>query len=209
MEKLKIEKLVLGMVQTNVYLAVNQETEEAILIDPAAEAASIARLLEERGYHPAGILLTHGHFDHIGAAEELAARFGLKIGAGSLETGVLGDSVKNLSAMYGRPFTVKADCLYKDGDDFEMAGFSIRVFHTPGHTEGGVCYYLPGEAALFSGDTLFNGSVGRTDFPTGSMSVLVRSVRKITGSLPGDTAVYPGHGPDTTIAYEKECNPFL
>ena len=154
-------------------------------------------------------MLTHGHFDHIGAARELADTYGILIGAGSGEADVLRDTEKNLSGQFGEPFTVQPDKLYTDKEEFMMAGFRIQVLHTPGHTKGGVCYYFPDEAALFSGDTLFCEGVGRTDFPTGSMSVLVNSVRGLFAILPENTIVYPGHGCETTIAHEKENNPFV
>jgi glyoxylase-like metal-dependent hydrolase (beta-lactamase superfamily II) len=102
-----------------------------------------------------------------------------------------------------------ADTYVKDGQELELAGFQIKVFHTPGHTPGGVCYYLPDEQVLMSGDTLFCGSVGRTDFPGGSMSQLVRSVSEKLFTLPGEVKVYPGHERSTSIAFEKEYNPFF
>ena len=209
MGKLKVEKRVLGMVRTNVYLAVNTETKEAILIDPADAAEALERDIAALGVHPVGILLTHGHFDHIGAAEKLAERYQIKIGAGSEEADVMSAAALNLSTQFGRPFTASPDCLYADKEELLLAGFRIQVLCTPGHTKGGVCYYLPEEGALFSGDTLFCESVGRTDFPTGSMSVLARSVRGLLEALPDETAVYPGHESETTIAHEKEFNPFV
>lgn len=209
MGKLKVEKRVLGMIHTNVYLAVNTETKEAILIDPADDAGRLKRDIEALGVRPVGILLTHGHFDHIGAAKELAEHYGIPIVAGSEETEVLADPGINMSGQFTDPFGLTADRLYGDGETLSMAGFWIRVFHTPGHTKGGVCYYLPEEGVLFSGDTLFCGTIGRTDLPTGSMSALVRSVRGLLENLPDETAVYPGHSSDTTIAYEKEYNSFV
>lgn len=209
MGKLKVEKRVLGMIHTNVYLAVNTETKEAILIDPADDAGRLERDIEALDVKPAGILLTHGHFDHIGAARELADTYGIKIGAGSEEEDVMADPAINMSGQFTEPFGITVDCLYADGETFFMAGFRIRVIHTPGHTKGGVCYYLPEEGVLFSGDTLFCGTIGRTDLPTGSMSALVRSVRGLLADLPDETAVYPGHSSDTTIAYEKEYNSFV
>lgn len=209
MADLKIGRLMMGICQTNCYFVYQEGKSEVIFIDPADKGGYIYDALQERGFTVAGILLTHGHFDHIGAARELADTYGILIGAGSGEADVLRDTEKNLSGQFGEPFTVQPDKLYIDKEEFMMAGFRIQVLHTPGHTKGGVCYYFPDEAALFSGDTLFCEGVGRTDFPTGSMSVLVNSVRGLFAILPENTIVYPGHGCETTIAHEKENNPFV
>lgn len=119
------------------------------------------------------------------------------------------DSLLNLSANFGEPFTAVADMLHTDGQELFLAGMNIQVLHTPGHTQGSVCYYFPDEQVLFSGDTLFYGSIGRTDFPTGSMSELVHSAKEKLLILPEEVKVYPGHGEETTIRYEKKYNPFL
>lgn len=209
MGKLHLEKMVLGMVGTNFYLAVNEETKEALLIDPPDRADLIAAKVAELEIQPVGILLTHGHFDHIGAATETAGRYGIPVLAHEAEVDVLENTGINLSGNFGGGFTVKADRTVRDGEEFTMAGFQIQVFHTPGHTKGGACYYLPEEQVLFSGDTLFCESIGRTDFPTGSMSALVRSARHLTEVLPEETKVYPGHESMTDIAHEKLYNPYL
>ena len=209
MGKLQIEKMVLGQVSTNCYLAVNTQTKEVILIDPADAPRRIERKIKESGLKPVAILLTRGHFDHIGAAPELGTLYDIMIYAHEEEQEVMADSMLNLSANFGEPFGAEPDMLLSDGQELVLAGMEIQVLHTPGHTKGGVCYYLPKEGVLFSGDTLFYCSIGRTDFPTGSMSELVRSAKKKLLILPEDTKVYPGHGEDTTIHYEKKYNPFL
>lgn len=208
MEKLRIETMQLGMIATNCYLVIHQETGEALLIDPADAAGSITARLERLGVRLAGILLTHGHFDHMGAADAVRHSFRVPVCAMNGEQEILGNAENNLSSLYGRGFTVEADHFFRDGEEFTLAGFRIQALHTPGHTAGGCCYYFPEEHVLFSGDTLFFGSVGRTDFPTGSMSALHRSVHEKLFVLPEDTRVLPGHGEESTIGYEKKYNPY-
>ena len=154
------------------------------------------------------ILLTHGHFDHIWGANELRRLSGAKIYAYEGEKELCEDAGKNVSRDAGRPETVQADFYEKDGALLELGGFSLKLIATPGHTGGSCCYYLEEEKILFSGDTLFEGSVGRTDFPTGSMSSLVRSIKERLLVLPDDVTVYPGHGDTTTIGDEKKYNPY-
>lgn len=209
MGNLQIEKMVLGQVATNCYLAVNKATREVILIDPADEARRIDKKIKELGVKPVAILLTHGHFDHIGAASELGNLYDIMIYADEEEQEVMTDSMLNLSANFGCPFTAEPDMLLTDRQELLLAGLKIQVLHTPGHTKGSVCYYFPEEQILFSGDTLFNCSIGRTDFPTGSMSQLVRAAREKLFALPDEVRVCPGHGEETTIRYEKRYNPFL
>lgn len=210
MGNIKIEKMVLGMVQTNTWFVINEKTKELILIDPADDAGRIIRKIEADGLKLQGILLTHGHFDHIGAVDDLRACFkGVQCYAGEKEEEVLENGSYNLSVSWAAALSIRADRLLRDKETLTLAGFKIKVIETPGHTKGGVCYYLSEEGVLFSGDTLFRTSVGRTDFPTGSMSQIVRSVQYLTENLPGDTVVYPGHQEITTIAYEQRFNPYL
>lgn len=210
MGNIKIEKMVLGMVQTNTWFVINEKTKELILIDPADDAGRIIRKIEADGLKLQGILLTHGHFDHIGAVDDLRAYFkGVQCYDGEKEEEVLENGSYNLSASWAAALSIRADRLLRDKETLTLAGFKIKVIETPGHTKGGVCYYLSEEGVLFSGDTLFRTSVGRTDFPTGSMSQIVRSVQYLTENLPGDTVVYPGHQEITTIAYEQRFNPYL
>ena len=209
MGQIEIKSMTLGMVATNCYLIINKETKEALLIDPADNALRISNVIEENGCTLKAILLTHGHFDHIMALNELKKRYNVPVYAHEEEEDVLKQSSLNMSGMIGQIYTTQADIYVKDGEHLKLAGLDIIVLHTPGHTKGGVCYYLPEEKVLMSGDTLFHCSIGRTDFPTGSMSQLVRSVKEQLFVLPDDVQVYPGHDSVTSIGYEKQYNPFF
>ena len=209
MADLKVRHLVVGAVATNCYIAENKKTKEALIIDPGDNAARIVQIIKEDGVVPVAVLLTHGHFDHAMAAQEVAEQYGIKIYAHETEKETLETPQINLSGMIGRTLTFHADCYVKDGEILNLAGFEIRVLHTPGHTQGGVCYYIEEEKALFSGDTLFCTSVGRTDFPGGSMSDIIRSIKEKLMTLPDRTTVYPGHNDVTTIENERMYNPYL
>lgn len=209
MKKLRLEQKVIGMVSTNVYLAINNETKEAFLVDPADSAELMEDWIAQTQVTLKAILLTHGHFDHIGAVMKLKADLQVPVYAMQAEKTVLEDPLLNASAKFGRPFSVKGDRFLTDGASFSVAGFDINVYHTPGHTKGGACYYLAEEKVLFSGDTIFCESIGRADLPTGNGAELVRSVRKILDALPDDTAIYPGHDEATSVAHERRYNPFL
>ena len=201
----KIDSRILGMVGTNCYLLCNMDIKECVLIDPADSQDEISRMIDESGCSLKGILLTHGHFDHIMAADAVRDKYGVKVYASCDEKNTLEQPHINLGEAYGLKLSVKADVWHKDGEILKLAGFDIEALHTPGHTEGGSCYYIREIGVLFSGDTLFCGSVGRTDFPGGSMSEIKEKVMV----LPDDTKVYPGHGEGTSVGYERENNPFL
>ncbi len=214
MGNLKLEQYVVGMVQTNCYVAINDSTQECFVIDPGASGKQLAEKIRQGGYTPVAILLTHGHFDHAGAAETLAAEFGILVYAHEAEEDTLRDQQKNVSWMVGAKESYRADRYVRDGEELHLAGFVIKVLHTPGHTEGGCCYYLPEEEVVFSGDTLFAQSVGRTDFPGGSMSQIVRSIKEKLLTLNEsksdiDITVDPGHNDVTTIETERKYNPYL
>lgn len=203
-----IQRVLAGAMRTNCYLVYDEITKEALVADPADEAEKLERLLAEKGLKLRAILLTHGHFDHIGAAAALRENYHADIYCLHEEAEILENPEWNLSALFAAGFTVKPDSLLEDGQELFLAGFPIRVIATPGHTKGSCCYYFTEDKFLLSGDTLFEESVGRTDFPTGSTSDLVRSVQEKLYLLPDDTPVYPGHGEMTTIGHEKQCNPF-
>mgnify|MGYP000350349985 CR=1 FL=1 len=206
---LAIRMMVLGPVQTNCYFLINEDTKEVLIVDPADRAQKIIEWINSEGLKPVAILLTHGHFDHIMGIDTLRREWSVPVYASALEQKVLTDANVNLSVAYGAGYVFADAKFLEDGASLALAGYQIRMISTPGHTAGGCCYYIEEEEVLFSGDTLFAGSVGRTDFPTGRMSTLVRSVKERLLSLPEDTQVYPGHMEATTIGFEKENNPFL
>ena len=207
MGKLQIACARLGMLETNCYFGYDAQTGGTFIVDPADDAEAIKGWCLANGKRPAAILLTHGHFDHILAADALRREFSSEIYAAEADKPVLENAQYNLSAMWHRPVTLTADQYLKDGQILSLAGFSIKVISTPGHTAGGLCYYLEKERVLFSGDTLFAGSYGRVDFPTSSMAEMACSVRERLLTLPEDTIVYPGHGESTDIRSEKKYNP--
>lgn len=209
MGKLQIAHYMVGPVQTNCYFAINKETKEALVIDPGEEAARLMQQIREQGLTVAAILLTHGHFDHAGAAEELSTLCNAPVYAHEAEKETLESEKLNACWMIGRKETYRADLFVKDEQELDLAGFHIRVLFTPGHTRGGCCYYFPYENVVFSGDTLFQMSVGRTDLEGGSMSQIVRSIQEKLMPLPEQTVVYPGHGEATTIETERMYNPYL
>lgn len=208
MADLKIGRLTLGICQTNCYFVYKEGSTEVIFIDPADQGEYIYNALKDRGFSIAGILLTHGHFDHIWGTNELRSLSGAKIYAYEAEKALCEDAQTNVSAQVGRPYTVVPDVYLKDGEEITIAGMTFRLIATPGHTVGSCCYYFEDAHMLISGDTLFQESVGRTDLPTGSQSAIVRSIREKLFVLPEDVKVYPGHGDVTNIGTEKQYNPY-
>lgn len=205
---MKIEKWVLGELATNCYIIKNEEKKELVIVDPAACPDLFFKHVQADGYVPKAILLTHGHFDHVMGIDRLVAAFDLPVYLLEEEKEVLADPMQNLSAVFGTSYTYAKGEGLQDMDVFTLAELQFQVLHTPGHTKGGACYYLADAKVLLSGDTLFARSIGRTDFPTGSMSTLVRTIKERLFALPEETKVYPGHGEETTIGEEKRDNPY-
>lgn len=206
---MKIEKFVLGALQTNSYLILNEDTKEVLIVDPATCPDYVLSHVKSNGYVPKAILLTHGHFDHVMGIEKWVELYDIPVYLHEEEKEVLATPNLNLSVMMGKYYSYDKVQTLKDGEILELAGFSFKVIHTPGHTKGGCCYYEEGEEILISGDTLFHSSVGRSDFPTGSMSTLIKSIKEKLFVLPDMVMVYPGHNSLTCIADEKRYNPFV
>lgn len=207
---MKIDRFVIGPVGTNCYIVRNEDTDECFATDPAACPPELVGHIRKEGLNVKAVLLTHGHFDHIMGLDDFLKEFPVPVYAFSEEKPLLESAELNSSlGMFGSSYTFSGAEYVSDGQILHIAGFEIRVIHTPGHTAGGCCYYIPAENVLISGDTLFRASVGRTDLPTGSMGDLVRSVREKLFVLPEETKVYPGHMEETTIGYEKKYNPFV
>ena len=213
--KIEVKKLVLGAVSTNVYLVFYEGN--CLIIDPSDEAERIIACIEERGAKPLAILLTHGHFDHIMAAPALAKKYGIKIYAGEAERQLLSDTGLNLATRFlGENFTLEADEYVNGGDELELGGLKLEVLYTPGHTVGSISFYSEDlsdneafKKVAFTGDTLFAGSVGRVDLPTGNEETMRRTINEVIKKLPSDTVVFPGHGAATTIEREITHNPYL
>lgn len=206
---MRIKKFVIGMIGTNCYVVSNENTKECFIVDPAVSDKNVISYIETEGLSLKAILLTHGHFDHIMGIDGVREKFKVPVYASEKEQEILQDARLNLSAAYGGGYTFSDATYVRDGEELEIAGMKIKVIETPGHTAGGCCYYIAEEEVLFSGDSLFCASIGRTDFPTGSSSQLVRAVRDKLIVLPEDTMVYPGHMEETTIGYERKHNPFI
>ncbi len=217
---MKIEKLNVGPLGACCYIVINEDTKQAIIIDPGGSHQDIIDLIEKNGLAPRLIINTHGHGDHMGANKEVKEAFpDIKIAIHKDDVECLTQPKKNLSFLGG--FLLKsppADIVLKEGDKVGIDGIELEVIHTPGHTPGGICLLgkLSSDSGsgkkpdvLFSGDTLFQEGVGRTDLPGGDHAALIRSIQEKIFTLAGDITVYPGHGDATTIEEEKNSNPFV
>ena len=209
MSDIKIGRMVVGIYATNSYFLYRADSKEVVVVDVPDEGRMIAYKLAQYGFKVVGILLTHGHFDHIWGVSELRSATSAKVYAYEKEETIMDSPRLNVSERMHRPVRLKVNKYLADGDEVELAGIKFKMLATPGHTRGSCCYYVEEAGFLVSGDTLFLESVGRNDFPTGSATDMKRSIKEKLFVLPDDTKVYPGHGDETTIGHEKKYNPFL
>lgn len=204
---MRIQTFQVAPIGTNCYL-VSDDMKNAFIVDPGGDPDLIVE--NAKDFNVKYLLLTHTHYDHIGALDEVSEAFPeAEVAVHSLEKNALYDSAQNLSVGFGLSYEYrgKVHIELKDGDELIFGDKMIKVIHTPGHTVGGVCYYI--EDLLFSGDTLFKSSVGRTDLPGGDAVTLLQSIKEKLFTLPGKTIVYPGHMGQTTIGWEKQRNPYV
>ncbi len=202
-----LKQLVVGPFGSNCYIVGSESNKEGMIIDPGDEAEVIFENVKDLGLEIKSIVLTHAHIDHIGALKEVKEATGAEVAIHADDAQALQE--KSVSAMFGLsyPTPPPPDRLLQDGDSLDIGDLHFGVLHTPGHSPGGIC--LLGEEIVFSGDTLFNFGIGRYDLPGGDYSQLMNSIHTKLMVLPDNTAVYPGHGPDTTIGTERRGNPFL
>jgi hydroxyacylglutathione hydrolase len=217
---MKIDCFALGAYETNCYVLRHPardamqpggQAEDCLIIDAGFDSGQLVDFLHEQKLNPVALVLTHGHIDHIAGLNVLRDNFpNMKVYIHKLDAEMLEEPLSNLSAMTGAAYTAgPADFILDDKDVIERAGIKLQVLHTPGHTPGGISLYSNEQGVVFVGDALFADSVGRTDFPGGSMTQLVRGIKDKLFTLPDETKVYPGHGPATTIAHEKAYNQYL
>ncbi|UOQ47457.1 MBL fold metallo-hydrolase [Gracilibacillus caseinilyticus] len=207
---MNVEQMPLGPLSTNCYLVV--QDKEVVIIDPSGDAEQIINQIEQLAVAPVAILLTHAHFDHIGALDVVRDHYHVPVYLHTAEKDWLEDPELNGSSLFGMGEIIAkaADHLINNGDaELQIGSFSIEVCHTPGHSPGGVAYIFHHNRLVFGGDSLFAGGIGRTDLMGGSFEQLEQSIKEKFYRLPDDYIVYPGHGPETTIKLEKESNPFV
>ncbi len=205
-----LKTLIVGQLQSNCYIVGDQHTRQGMVIDPGGDAEVIIETVEELALTIERAVLTHFHFDHVLAAESVRDATGASLAIHAYDAGHLTNPPELFRFFAPQaPHGLQPDLILHDGDRFAIGEIDIRVIHTPGHSPGGISLWLPDECVVFSGDTLFREGVGRTDFPGCSQADLVHSIRQRLYTLSNDTAVYPGHGPATTIGHERTHNPWV
>ncbi|MEW6600912.1 MAG: MBL fold metallo-hydrolase [Nitrospirota bacterium] len=202
-----LERLVVGPLEENTYIIGDETTRQAIVVDPGDESDRIIEIIKDRGLQVHSIICTHTHFDHIGAVGDIKKATGARILIHREDQQVY-ETAKDQAAFWGYDFNdiPQPDGYIDEGDNIQIGSVNFKVMHTPGHSPGGICLYSDG--VIITGDTLFKGSVGRTDFPGGDMDALKHSFRRLLG-LPENTRIYSGHGPDSTVVIEKRTNYFV
>jgi hydroxyacylglutathione hydrolase len=206
---LEVRQLTVGPIAENCFVIRSEGSGKALIVDPGEEPERILAEVEATGAEVEAILITHCHFDHVGAVAPVARATGAPVYCPEIEVAVLADIMSFTFAGFGPYESYQADETVKGGETLELAGLTLDVVFTPGHSPGHVTYSVRGEEAIFSGDVLFQGSVGRIDLPGGDGPTLMRSIGALLGSHPPETAVYPGHMGTTTLAAEQATNPFL
>lgn len=207
---LDVQMVTVGAIAENCFLVRREGSGSGIVVDPGDEPDKILTAIEEMGVKVKAILITHCHFDHVGAVKPVATITGAPVYCPEIEVAVLADIMAYVPVPGIGPFeSYDADETVAGGETLELAGMTIDVIHTPGHSPGHVTYSIRGEEAMFSGDVLFKGSVGRVDLPGGDGPTLMRSIRGLIESHPPETGVYPGHMGVTTLGAERAGNPFL
>ena len=208
-----LHSLVVGSLEACCYVVADEASRAAMIIDPGDDADVIARHVDDDKLQPNYIVDTHAHVDHIGANSALKERYPeAELCIHAEDAAMLEKPSRNLSLFVGHSYkSPPADRLLSEGDEIAVGGLRFRVLHVPGHTPGGICLHCPEltPSVIFTGDTLFAGGIGRSDFPGGDGELLIRGIQDRILSLPDDTIVYPGHGPETTVGEEKRSNPFL
>lgn len=204
-----LDKIVVGSYAANCYIVADEETKEAIVIDPGAEPDKILKRIQNHELTVKKIILTHGHGDHIGAAMAIKESTGSPIAIHHNDAHMLEEPSKNLTVTMGKSISFSADETFGHKDEIKVGKVTCKILHTPGHTEGGVCVYFKKDRVLISGDTLFYGSVGRSDLAGGNHKTLIKSIQTELMSLDDETVVYPGHGSSTSIGFERRKNPFI
>jgi glyoxylase-like metal-dependent hydrolase (beta-lactamase superfamily II) len=210
---MNIDTIVLGDFEANCYCVRKSDKQnKCLIIDPGLNPEPLIRFIKTNGYQPEAILLTHGHVDHIGGVESIREYWpGVNVAIHKDDADMLANPALNLSILAGTMIQARpAETLLDDAVPYyTAAGLRFQILHTPGHSPGGICLYSAADKVLFAGDTLFAGSVGRSDFPTGCHETLIDMIKTKLLTLPEQTTVYPGHGPTTTLLAEKKYNPFL
>ena len=204
-----LKNLVVGPLASNCYIVGSESNKEGMIIDPGAEAEVILGNVKDLELDIKSIVLTHGHIDHIGALKEVKEATGAEVAIHADEAQALQENSVSTLLGISYPAPLPPDRLLQDGDSIDISNLHFLVLHTPGHSPGGICLLEQGHKVVFSGDTLFNFGIGRTDLPGGSYSQLMNSIHTKLMTLLDNTTVYPGHGPDTTIGAERSGNPFL